>query len=631
MADAIDERWWLARKGDAHKYTLLFVQRCEDELSPIFERIFRLECLYDPNNPEASSGAQDRVTENAIASNVDTISAIVASVDIRARFMTDGGDWHQQQRARELEYYAEEMSTRFGVLQKDRRAFKESVKKGNGLVKVHNVLGKPRVEHILVENVVVPPDETRDGRESTQLHQWDYVDADELAMRFPKQAEQIEKARRTSGRRRASYGSFRTANDVECLWSWRLPIGEMPKKYDPRKKYDTYRPGRVTLVIEGVTLFDEQYHKPHFPMACGVWTERVHSWYGIGGAERIMGIQRALNKRNWTIEQALERTAMPLVLVRPVDAGLAAKANRAGMVATYRGDVPVTHTPPTVNAETFQSRIQLKQSAQEEFGQTSMVTHGAKPPGLDSGAALREFTDHTSQRWGAQELMFEQDLFLKTIELLLECCKDLGDEAPTMTRKSRFGARKIKWADVDMGEVKVQMKAAANLNRTPAGRQQLVIEFAQAGIISTDQARKLMQHPDLERELSLYTAAIEVVESDIDEIARGRVVMPDPMSSLAIAEWRGQREYNQWLKDGAPEEKLEALRQYVVQAIWMGKLANQSGANADAAGMAVDPAAAAAGAAPMPGPDMPMPMGPDPMAAPPPAALAAQAMQLRAS
>ncbi len=112
MSEAFD-RWWLASKGDVHKYVVPFVQRCEDELSPIFERIFRLECLYDPNSPEADPSQKDRVTENAIASNVDTISAIVASVDIRARFMTDGGDWEQQRRARHLEWYAEDLQKRF--------------------------------------------------------------------------------------------------------------------------------------------------------------------------------------------------------------------------------------------------------------------------------------------------------------------------------------------------------------------------------------------------------------------------------------------------------------------------------------------------------------------------------------
>jgi hypothetical protein len=48
-------------------------QRAEEELGDVFERLFRLEYLYDPNNPTPIARQQDRVTENAIASNIDTV------------------------------------------------------------------------------------------------------------------------------------------------------------------------------------------------------------------------------------------------------------------------------------------------------------------------------------------------------------------------------------------------------------------------------------------------------------------------------------------------------------------------------------------------------------------------------
>ena len=184
-------------------------------------------------------------------------------------------------------------------------------------------------------------------------------------------------------------------------------------------------------------------------------------------------------------------------------------------------------------------------------------------------------------------------------------------------RRSRFGTRVMTWKDVDLGDVRLQMSAATNFNRSHPGRLQLVIEFAQAGIISTDQARKLFQHPDLEREISLYTAVIEVVELDLDEIREGGTVMPDPMTNLEIAVWRGQREYAQWLRDRAPEDRLEALRQYVINAAYMQSMAAPSNANA--------PAVAPAG---------PVDAGVPPIAdvaGQPTAALSDQAMTLRAS
>lgn len=613
-----EQLWWNAKKNEAHNLTFAYVTRAEEELGDVFERFFRLECLYDPNNPDADRRQQDRVTENAIASNIDTVTAVVATVDIRARYMTDGADWKQQRRARKLEYYTEDLSTRYEVLPKCRKAFKEAAKKGNGLVKVHAVFNEPRVEHVLVENVVVPQDECRDGREPRQMHQWEYIDADELAARHPEAATDITRMRNNGRRHRQHYTRDLLSNDVECLWSWRLPVG--------RKGQKGYKPGRETLVMDGRTLVDRKYDDDCFPMAMMIWSDRPHSFYGISGAERIMGIQRALNKNNWHIEKGNDNIVSPPIYVRPADAGIGAKSNRINGYTIYRADKPETAQHQAVSNETYNRNRTLKEAAQHEFGQTSMATHGAKPPGLDSAVALREHKDQTTQRFASQEQAFEH-LVLWCNYLMVAVCKKLGSKAPKVTRRSRFGTRTLRWADVDLAEVKVQMKAAANLNRTPAGRTQLVIEFAQAGIVSTDEARRLLQHPDLERELSLYTAALEVVEFDLDEIAEGSIVMPDPMTNLSVCIWRGQREYAQWLIDGAPEEVLEALRDYIVQAIWFRDLAGQGAANANGAPAMPDAAAmpgAAAGA-------MPPPMPADPMAAQPVAALAPQAMSLRAS
>jgi hypothetical protein len=574
--------WWDTARGEAHKKTIDFANAAENELGDTFTRLFRLEYLYDPNNPDADRRQQDRVTENAIASNIDTVTAVVAATDIRVRYMTDGADWKQQRTAKRLEWYSEDLGIRYDVLPKCRKAFKEAAKKGNGLIKVYEVFDEPRVEHVLIENIIVPQDECRDGREPRQLHQWDYIDADELEQRFPAKATEIQKAREQGRRRRNSYSRKLMTNDVECLWSYRLPVGCKGKK--------GYKPGRVTLVCEGTTFLDEKLDE--LPFAMMVWSDRINSFYKISGAERIMGIQRALNKRNWQIEKGIDNVVSPPIYVRPADYGhLSSKANRTSAYQQVKADWPQTIQHQAVANETYNSRRDLKQSAQEEFGQTSMATHGAKPAGVDSGIAMREFKDQTTQRFASQEMAFEQ-LVLWTHYLLIGVCKRLGAKSPKVMRRSRFGTLSMTWKDVDLGDVRVQMKASANLNRTPAGRQQMVIEFAQAGIISTDQARRLVGHPDLERELSLYTAALEDIEHTLDAIADGKSVMPEPFTNTKMATWRGQGEYLKWQHDGAPEEILESLRQYVVQAAWMQSqaAAPQQPANGN---MPVDPMAAA--------------------------------------
>jgi hypothetical protein len=392
--------------------------------------------------------------------------------------------------------------------------------------------------------------------------------------------------------------------------SWRLPIGT--------PGHERYRPGRHTIVIDGLDLLDEEWNKLFFPFSVLRWSKPVTGWYGIGLAERIAGQQRALNRRNLQIERQLDQGAFPTTYVSIADAALTAKTqNTVGTIAVYKGAKPETVIPQAVSPETYRSRDDLKASASEMSGVSRMAAQAVKPAGLETGAALREYRDQTTQRFALQEADYQQ-FFLDTIILILDCCKDLGAEAPEVMRKTRFGGRRLSWAKVNMDDVRIQIGAASTLSRTRAGREQTVIEWAQARIISQDDARRLMDHPDLERAMSLYTAAIENVDYCLEEIGDGNVIVPEPFMNLKLLVWRAQQQYLNWSSDGAPETVLENLRQLIVQAAWM-----VSGGDQPANGnMPVGP-----------GPDTsmpPLPGGP-PMGGPPQAALSPQAMQLQAA
>jgi hypothetical protein len=301
----------------------------------------------------------------------------------------------------------------------------------------------------------------------------------------------------------------------------------------------------------------------------------------------------AMNDRN------LDQVAVPTTYVRPVDANLSVKASRAGAVTVYKGDEPKTIFPIAVSAETYQNRNDMKAAAYEESGVSRLAAQSVKPAGLDSGVAMREYRDQTTQRFSLQEKAYEQ-LVLDIIWLVIDVCKDLGDAAPVIVRKAKFGSKRVKWSDVDMVDVKRQMMAASTLARTPAGRHQTALEWAQAGVITTDEWRRLTEHPDLDRVLSLYTQGIDSVEKDIEAIEEGNYVVPEPFGNLALMVRVGQMAYLRDRDLGAPEEVLEGLRQYVELAADMLKpkpsandnamMPAQPGMPMDPAAMAMDPA-----------------------------------------
>lgn len=625
-SDNPTDRWQRADTGEVHKLLIEHVQKLELEQADMYDRFVRLEALYDPNGLAAqyadTRGDMMGVCENAIASNVDTVTAVVAATEVRSRFMTDGASWSEQRRAKALEYYVEGVAKLTERPLKCRTGFTGSAKKGTGLVKVYaDAHDQPAIDHVIIDDIIVDP---RHRAKPREIHQRHIVDRDELIAEFPKFEKQIRDAHsRSAGVLWADYRPI-GENELVMIESWQKAFGT--------KGHKNYRAGRHAKTIEGCDLLDEPYHKQHFPFAKDPWTARDDAWHGIGGAERIMGHQRALNRRNIHIERCNDQAAFPTTYVRQADMGLAIKAtNRIGNIVPYKSDIPVTVSPPLCNGETYKSREDLKESANNEFGHSSMATHGMTPAGLETGAAVREFKSFTTQRFSTQEKNFEQ-FNLDADWLLLDVCKDLAakGKAPVIARNTRWGVKKLTWSKVDMGELKVQIAAASTLPRTPAGRYQTALEWAQAGVISMDVFRRLTEHPDLEKEWSLFSSAVEALEEQFEAIAEGEIVMPEPFDNLKLAAFRGQQTYLLWRSQGAPERVLEGIRQYIVQAIYIDKMKGGAAGAANGNAIAPDAAMPDAGGMPMdPGamtPELQGGMPVDPAAG----ALAPTAMNLRA-
>lgn len=639
-----DQRqWYDADQNDAHRHVFEYVHRIEQEQDAVYNRLLSLESLYDKHSPDGSladdptaAALLDDMVENVVASNVDTTYASVATSEVRARFLTDGADWSGQRRAKKLELYAEGIGKLTNRHRKCRLALREAAKKGAGVVKVYaNRWDEIAVEHTPLEEIVVADEDSRSGAPPLQLHHVQRCyDRARLKAEFPDAAEDIDNTLSGSMLTNdvlaipATHGMW-VKTKIVVIESIRLPIGKRPrpvkdakgKKRTPAKNRHgaAYVPGRRTITIANRTLLDEEYHKPHYPFAILAWSERKGSFYPISGAERIVGHQRALNRRGWTIEKMLQQNAHVTTWVRPADMGAVMRTTEVGNWVPIKGDYPKTETPPAVHPELLSSQERLKRGAFEDFGANQAASHGSVPAGLETGAAVREVRQAQTQRFAPQEADFEQ-LELDVVWLELDACKDLGDEAPTVL-ESRW-RKPIRWTEVDMGQVRIQIEAASTLPRTPAGREQTLLEWAQAGIISTDSAQRLIGHPDLERELSMYTAALESIEQQLEVILDGGISTPEPFDNLKMIEWRGTAVYHNSRIAGAPEEVLENLRDYISQAAWISKQQQTQNDN-----MAAAAGAGPAGAMPPPQGDIAFPQP----GAQPTSALSPQAMELKPS
>jgi len=564
--------WWEADKDEVHGAAMQYVRAIDMYQAQQFNKFRRLEALYDTNPRTnefsmSSAASLHQATENCIASAVDTLCAEFSTTEVRARVQTDDGDWEQQRTARRLEYYTNSLAKLYKVGRAVRAAFKAACVKGTGFVKVaFDASNRIKISPVRVDDIVVDELECVNGNSPMSMHHRTLIDKDVLKSKYPKSAAAIEAAQTGTGfsgmgwRLWAGYRPVKS-NEIVVFESWRLPTGTYGEP--------GYKAGRHCIYWDGHTLLDEDWHKEFFPLARIVWDEPISGYYGISGAERSAGLQRAHNKSAWQIDRTQDRAASPTTWVHLSDANLATQTselvqNSTGQFGIYKTTVPTTVDPPMVNQEIYNYLQATKAQILSQFGVSPAATTGRMPAGIESAVAMREQRDQATDRHATQEAAFER-LWLDVLLLMIDCCKDLGAEAPVIMKSTKFGRNKITWAKVDMDDVAIQLVAASALSQTPAGRAQTVTEWATAGIITAEQSKRLIDHPDVARETSLFNAAMEAAERDIELMHDGHVLSPEPLANLELTTWRVQQQALLDIQDNAPERIVENMRQYLNQ------------------------------------------------------------------
>jgi hypothetical protein len=610
--------WWTADEGDVHKTMIDYVRGIDQAQYRIFDRFKKLEALYDPERAAPTIGVggdrnrpmrsrdPGRMIENIVSQNINTLASQIATMDIRPTFDTDGADWGEQRRARAREWYAEELVKRYDVIDKCAHAWRVGTSlKGTGCMKVYaNKFRQLCVDHVRPDNVVVDERAYPDGNPLEMFYR-DMRDADAFAAEFPEFKRAIEAARGRYSRWAGWLPMHRT--EILVVEGWRLPIGA--------RGHENYVPGRHVICFEGGDVWDEEYHEDEFPIADHRYCKPPTGWYGIGMGEELASYQRALNKRNAQVDRQADHNANPIILAQRIDAKLAAQTvNTLGTIGVYDGRTPPQVSyGPAVSQDLLASRADIKSSAQAQSGVSGLAMQSRIPARLETGAGVREWAGAKTERFADKEKDFER-FVIDVVVRMLKVCRDLGADAPKMVRRSKFGKRHLEWSKISTDDIRAQIGVASTLSRSRAGRLETVTELAQAGVISIDEARRLYGHPDIEREMSLYNAAIESADECLEEIADGKVVMPEPFMNLRMVIWRGQQQYLIWRSRKAPEDVLENLRMFVANAAWMlDQMESGSAAPGPAPSTAdvIGPPGAA-----LPGQMMPGLPTPEPMAAP---------------
>lgn len=565
----INKRWWLSNKTERAKDVYGIVQQLV-KVDSIRQEQYALSAKLYGNTQfmniaglsverqvtQPRPAVKERLTYNVVQSGIDTVTAKMAKNRPKPLFLTSGGDWKLQRRAKKLDKFVEGVFYENDAHILGLQTFRDGAVLGDGLVQVFEHYGRVKFERVMATELYVDWFESYYGN-PRQMHRVKNVDRAVLIDLFPDKKNAILKA--NSASRASSSAGGNISDQVTVIESWHLPSG--PEASD----------GIHFIGLEDETLFEEEWKKSFFPFARFAWGPRLNGYWAQGAAEQIQNIQYEINKILYLIQRSIQLAGSFKVFVK--QGSKIPKEhinNEIGAIVEYLDTPPQYVTPPIVPMEMYQQLTNLKTAAFEQLGVSQLSAAAQKPAGLNSGKALREYNDIESDRFQTIGQAYEQ-FFLQLARLTVDCAKDIYEREDSYKVKvpGKKFIETIDWKDIDLTEDEYFLKIfpVSSLPNDPSGRLQTIQEYVQAGFISPRTGRRLLDFPDLEQVEDLQSSTEDYLHKILEQIVDdGVYTPPEPgFDQLDLARELALEYYAQGKLNNLDEDRLSLLRDFISQ------------------------------------------------------------------
>lgn len=558
----------------------------------------------------------DRLTNNIISSCVDTIHSKMTKNKPSPMFLTNGGTYTEQRKAKKLTRFCEAVFHEGKVHQKGAEAFRFSLILGDGFIYAYKDPDTKRLcfENVPATEILVDEIEAAHGC-PRQMHRAKNCDRGVLMAMEAFKDDKYQKILQDADLIQGDSGTtpLQVSDTIEVRESWHLPSG--PEAKD----------GKVVLSVSSGVLSERPWAYDWFPFAKFSWSKPLLGFYGTGAAQQIQGQQVEVNKLLWLESQSIHMMGTFKIAVSMGSQVVPEHLNNGiGIQLKYAGDKPPVYMTPQAFHEQVPAMIQqVTSSAYEQLGVSMLSAQSKKPEGLDSGTAIREYNYIETDRFYSKGADYEQ-FYMDIAELAIRMTKCIVEEDGDYTVK-HFGSEQrylsdISWKDLDIDELNycIQCFPVSSLPNEPAGRFQKVQEYVQAGWMTPARGRRLLAYPDVEKDDNLANAAEEYFCKIFDQMIDGDdlendYTPPDPLDNIDVGKEMALQEFNLARCSDLDEDRIGFLRRWIEQASALQQAAMPP------------PSAGAAGGVPQGAPQAPptsdlMPQGSGgaPPAAPPP-------------
>jgi hypothetical protein len=563
-------QWWIEKNADKAAMQLLtsaaFLKESQNyryRQTAMWARLYGNQSLYSfagSNLTKIESNQAfptDRPTFNLIQSCVDTLVSRISQSRPQPVFLTDNGDYKQRLLSKKLNNFIQGEFYQTDTYKKAAIALRDACVTGSGILHIYETSdARVGVERVLQTELLVDPNEAMYG-EPRQLYRMKLVDREVLLANFPEHKEKIMLSAKAFPDN--SQDSSKTVSDlVMVVEGWRLRSSKRSND------------GRHTLAISTGAIHDEKFTRDRFPFVFMHYSPRLLGFWAQGISEQLMGTQIELNSILYTISRAIKLVGVPRVFQEEGSKVASAHHNNEiGVIVKYRGTKPSYEVAPCNAPELYAERDKLIQYGYQQVGVSSLQASAQKPQGLNSGEAIRSYDDISTDRFAAFHRCYD-NLFMDIAYQMIDLAKEIAirEGKYSTLYPSKDGTREIDFPKLalEMDEFVIQCYTQSSLPKDPAGRLAAVTERVQAGMISIQEGRRLMDLPDLEQIERLANAGEERIFCYLDDIIEtGKYTPPDPFMDLALAEQLTVQYYNLYLPCKLEESKAEKLRQFFSQ------------------------------------------------------------------
>lgn len=506
----------------------------------------------------------------------------------KASFCVNENDWRTKRRAMKLERFVEAIkASRQGgyndAWEVLTDAFCDSCIFDCGVIKVWADTGakRVRIDRRLPWEVFFDPAETKGGNPRNVFDCYGF-DREELIERFPKHADAIATAKSLAEDSRGQ----------EDNWVWGDEAGRQVKVREAyRLKLSEDKPGRRSLIVNGVDLLDEEegeYWRDDFPYLWLTWERNRLGTYGnsiVDGvywlnvevnaeAQRQSDKQRLCSSNYFIFEEGS-------IEEKDLDSNEIGVRLRVKPGSTVP---PQLVTPSAISESDMAYQDRNKQFAFEVSGVSYSAATGNTDPGVTAAIAMRQKENQATERFAIPWRMVETVGSVGLARKIIACAKEIAEVEPgfAITWVQDRSAKELRWSDVeiDLPDEAIQVDSVSGLVNTPTDRLQLASELHDRKLITDEAYLEVIQAKGISAEIDRRNGLSRWLDKQIDawlDYEAGDEEDPSKFRYRPPLKWigidglteclmRAGREYLEQDADDCPDEKLGWFIKFITDA-----------------------------------------------------------------